>query len=133
MGMELLIAIIAVAVVAILWAIRKDLTIGSTSVEDKAAKEEFANEVRDWANEATAKMKEESVVSKVTVTETTEVTVDVDEPVAEPAKKVAAKKKTPAKKVAPKKEAPKAAAPKKKVAAPKKKVAPAKKKAAPKK
>ena len=120
MGMELLIAIIAVAVIAILWAIRNDMKVDS-STEDKAAREEFSKEVRDWANEATEKM-------TVTVTEKTEVVVEDKEPAK--AVKKSTTKKAPAVKKAPAKK--KVAAPKTK-AAPKKKVAPAKKKAAPKK
>ena len=124
MGMELLIAIIAVAVVVILWAIRKDMSIGTDAtlkVDEKAAREEFAKEVRDWANETTEKM-------TVTETEKTEVVVEDKEPAKAVKKSVT--KKAPAVKKAPAKK--KVAAPKTK-AAPKKKVAPAKKKAAPKK
>jgi len=120
MGMELLIAIIVVAVIAILWALRNDMKSVSSN-EEKDAREEFAKEVRDWANETTEKM-------TVTETEKTEVVVEDKEPAKAVKKSVT--KKAPAVKKAPAKK--KVAAPKTK-AAPKKKVAPAKKKAAPKK
>ncbi len=112
MGMELLIAIIAVGAIVILWAIRKDMSIGANT-------EKYVPPQLKTDDDAV-----ESVTVTVTQTETTEVIVEDDKPA--PAKKKAAPKK---KKPAPKK----AAAPKTKAAAPKKKVAPAKKKAAPKK
>ena len=121
MGMELLIAIIAVAVIAILWAIRNDMKVDSSN-EEKAAREEFAKEVRDWANEATEKM-----TVTVTETETTEVFVEEAAPVAAPKKKVAKPRKPKADSAPKAKPAAPKAAPKKKVAPKKKKAAPAKK------
>ena len=108
MGMELLIGIIAVAVIAILWALRNDMKADAT-------------------NEAVADEPKTETVT-VTVTEKTEVVVEDKEPAK--AVKKSTTKKAPAVKKAPAK---KVAAPKTKAAAPKKKVAPAKKKAAPKK
>jgi len=125
MGMELLIAIIAVGAIVILWAIRKDVSIGADT-------EKYVPPQLKTDDDAV-----ESVTVTVTQTEKTEVFVEDDKPA--PAKKKAAPKKKPAAKkvaapktkaAAPKK---KVAAPKKKVAAPKKKVAAPKKKAAPKK
>jgi len=128
MGMELLIAVIAVAVVAILWAIRKDMTIGSNPDEDKAAKEDFAKEVRDWANEATATMKEVADVNKDGKVDVEDAKEAVEKVVAVAKKKVAKPRKPKTETAAKAKPAAatKKAAPKKKVA-PKKKAAPVKK------
>jgi len=110
MGMELLIGIIAVAVIAILWALRNDMKAdqnndGKIDAEDaKIIAEKVAAEakvVSSFVGDKVAEVKETAKAVKKSVT-----------------------KKAPAKK--------KVAAPKTK-AAPKKKVAPAKKKAAPKK
>lgn len=123
MGTELLIGIIVVAVIAILWAIRKDMSIdvnkdGKVDAEDAKA---LANEVRDWANEATAEMKQVADVNKDGKVDAADAKAAVEKVVAKATKKSAPKKaavkKAPAKKeAAPKK----ASAPKKKKVAPKK-------------